>query len=148
MTRPYKVLVIGGGGREHALAWKCAQSPRVDEVLVAPGNAGTAREPKVRNVAIDASKLDELARSRRVNRSPHHVGPEVRCRGHHRRVRRARLACFGPSKAAARSKARRPLPRSFCTPSHPHGAVPQVHARISTPPGSRAPMPIVVKAAA
>src|SRR5690606_6432600 len=61
MDKPYKVLVIGGGGREHALAWKCAQSPRVTEVLVAPGNAGTAREPKVRNVAIDASNIDALA---------------------------------------------------------------------------------------
>ena len=49
-----KVLIIGSGGREHALAWKCAQSPRVTEVLVAPGNAGTAREPKVRNRAVDA----------------------------------------------------------------------------------------------
>ena len=45
-----KVLIIGSGGREHALAWKCARSERVDEVLVAPGNAGTAREDKVRNV--------------------------------------------------------------------------------------------------
>jgi phosphoribosylamine--glycine ligase len=42
-----KVLIVGGGGREHALAWKCAQSPRVERVFVAPGNAGTAREPKV-----------------------------------------------------------------------------------------------------
>ena len=55
-----KVLVIGGGGREHALAWKCAQSGRVDEVLVAPGNAGTAAEPKVRNIDIGAEDLDEL----------------------------------------------------------------------------------------
>ena len=47
-----KVLVIGGGGREHALAWKLAQSPRVSEVLVAPGNAGTATESKCRNVAV------------------------------------------------------------------------------------------------
>jgi len=60
-TRPYKVLIIGGGGREHALAWKCAQSPRVAEVLVAPGNAGTAREPRVRNVPIAADRLEELA---------------------------------------------------------------------------------------
>ena len=44
-----RVLVIGGGGREHALAWKCAQSEAVTEVLVAPGNAGTGREPKVRS---------------------------------------------------------------------------------------------------
>ncbi len=47
-----KVLIVGGGGREHALAWKCAQSPRVDQVFVAPGNAGTALEPKVSNVDI------------------------------------------------------------------------------------------------
>ena len=55
-----KVLVIGSGGREHALAWKLAQSPRVHEVLVAPGNAGTAREPGCRNVAVAADDLDGL----------------------------------------------------------------------------------------
>ena len=47
-----KILVIGSGGREHALAWAAARSPEVEEVLVAPGNAGTAQEPKVRNVAL------------------------------------------------------------------------------------------------
>jgi phosphoribosylamine--glycine ligase len=47
-----KVLVIGGGGREHALAWKLAQSPRVQMVYLAPGNGGTARDPQLRNVAI------------------------------------------------------------------------------------------------
>ena len=56
-----KLLVIGSGGREHALAWKLAQSPRVREVLVAPGNAGTAREPRCRNVDINATDLDALA---------------------------------------------------------------------------------------
>ena len=64
-----KVLVIGSGGREHALAWKCAGSPRVSEVLVAPGNAGTATEPKVRNVAIGADDIPALvqfAKSERV----------------------------------------------------------------------------------
>ena len=55
-----KVLVIGSGGREHALAWKLAQSPRVSEVLVAPGNAGTATESKCRNVAIKATDIDGL----------------------------------------------------------------------------------------
>ena len=55
-----KLLVIGSGGREHALAWKLAQSPRVSEVLVAPGNAGTAREPGCRNVGIKATDLDGL----------------------------------------------------------------------------------------
>ena len=50
-----KVLIIGGGGREHALAWKCAGEPGVSEVLVAPGNAGTAAEARVRNVASSLS---------------------------------------------------------------------------------------------
>ena len=56
-----KVLIIGNGGREHALAWKCAQSADVDEVLVAPGNAGTAREDKVRNVAVSSDDIESLA---------------------------------------------------------------------------------------
>ena len=52
-----QVLVIGGGGREHALAWKLIQSERVDQVFVAPGNAGTAAEPGVENVAIGAEDI-------------------------------------------------------------------------------------------
>jgi phosphoribosylamine--glycine ligase len=55
-----KVLVVGGGGREHALAWKLAESPRVGEVLVAPGNAGTAAEAKCRNIPVAAEDLDRL----------------------------------------------------------------------------------------
>ena len=55
-----KLLVIGSGGREHALAWKLAQSARVTEVIVAPGNAGTAREAKCRNVAVKVTDLDGL----------------------------------------------------------------------------------------
>ena len=57
-----KVLVIGGGGREHALAWKAAQSERVDRVFVAPGNAGTATEAKLENIAINAEDIAALAR--------------------------------------------------------------------------------------
>ncbi|HVS25297.1 MAG TPA: phosphoribosylamine--glycine ligase N-terminal domain-containing protein, partial [Gammaproteobacteria bacterium] len=53
-----RVLIVGGGGREHAIAWKAAQSPLVSEVFVAPGNAGTAREPRVRNVAVAADDFD------------------------------------------------------------------------------------------
>ena len=56
-----KVLIIGSGGREHALAWKCAQSTDVEEVLVAPGNAGTAREDKIRNIAISSDDIAALA---------------------------------------------------------------------------------------
>ena len=55
-----KVLVIGSGGREHALAWKLSQSPRVSEVIVAPGNAGTATEPRCRNVAVNATNIAGL----------------------------------------------------------------------------------------
>ena len=55
-----KILVIGGGGREHALAWKAAQSPLADRVYVAPGNAGTAREPGMENVPVGAGDVDGL----------------------------------------------------------------------------------------
>ncbi|ENM9853405.1 phosphoribosylamine--glycine ligase, partial [Salmonella enterica subsp. enterica serovar Typhimurium] len=55
-----KVLVIGNGGREHALAWKAAQSPLVDTVFVAPGNAGTALEPALQNVAIGVTDIPAL----------------------------------------------------------------------------------------
>ena len=64
-----KVLVIGGGGREHAIAWRVAQSPRISEVLVAPGNAGTALESRTRNVAVaaeDVAGLVKLAQPRRL----------------------------------------------------------------------------------
>ena len=55
-----KVLIIGSGGREHALAWKAAQSESVTQVFVAPGNAGTAIEPKLENVALDVLDFDGL----------------------------------------------------------------------------------------
>jgi hypothetical protein len=74
-----KVLVVGNGGREHALAWKLARSPRVKEVLVAPGNAGTAREPRVRNVAVEATDIEgllNLAWDQRVDLTV--IGPEAR----------------------------------------------------------------------
>src|ERR1700684_1225016 len=73
-----RVLVVGSGGREHALAWKCAASARVTQVLVAPGNAGTAMEPKVRNAAVsqDAiAALAELARAEHIDLTI--VGPEA-----------------------------------------------------------------------
>ena len=72
------ILVIGGGGREHALAWKLAQSSRVTEVIVAPGNAGTASEDKCRNVAVKVTDIDgllALAQAEGVALTV--VGPEV-----------------------------------------------------------------------
>ena len=98
-----KVLVVGGGGREHALAWKCAASARVSEVLVAPGNGGTATEPKMRNVAIaaeDSAALVRLAQDERVDLTI--IGPEgPLVEGIVDAFSTARLACFGPNRAAA-----------------------------------------------
>jgi phosphoribosylamine--glycine ligase len=99
-----KILVIGGGGREHALAWKCAQSAKVDRVFVAPGNAGTALEPKLANVDIAATDIDgllEFAARERIDLTI--VGPEgPLVVGIVDRFAAAGLACFGPSRAAAR----------------------------------------------
>jgi phosphoribosylamine---glycine ligase len=98
-----KVLIVGGGGREHALAWKSAAAPRVNEVLVAPGNAGTAMEPKVRNVAVaaeDIAGLVRLARDERVDLTI--VGPEAPLvAGIADAFAAADLKCFGPRRAGA-----------------------------------------------
>jgi phosphoribosylamine--glycine ligase len=73
-----KVLIIGGGGREHALAWKAAQSKQVDRVFVAPGNAGTALEPKLENVAIEVTDIQGLVDFAKDNQiTLTIVGPEV-----------------------------------------------------------------------
>jgi phosphoribosylamine--glycine ligase len=57
-----KILVVGSGGREHAIAWKAAQSSLVEKVFVTPGNAGTAREPRVENIEIGVTNIDSLIR--------------------------------------------------------------------------------------
>ena len=97
-----KVLVIGSGGREHALAWKLAQSPRVTEVLVAPGNAGTATEDKCRNVDVNATDIDGLlALVAREGISVTVVGPEQPLvAGVVDRFRAAGHRIFGPTAAA------------------------------------------------
>ena len=72
------ILIVGGGGREHALAWKIAQSSRVRNVYVAPGNAGTAGETKVTNIAITADDPPDLLRFALANRIDLTIiGPEV-----------------------------------------------------------------------
>ncbi|HZW59135.1 MAG TPA: phosphoribosylamine--glycine ligase [Woeseiaceae bacterium] len=98
-----KVLIVGGGGREHALAWKCAQSARVSEVLVAPGNAGTALEARVRNVDIAADDIEALAAlAGRENVGLTIVGPEAPLvAGIVDRFVALGLPCFGPTAAAA-----------------------------------------------
>jgi phosphoribosylamine---glycine ligase len=110
-----KVLVIGNGGREHALAWKCAAAPRVTEVLVAPGNAGTAAEPRVRNVAIGATDIPglvALARHERVDLTI--VGPEgPLVLGVVDAFEAAGLACFGPRRAPAQLEGSKAFTKAF-----------------------------------
>jgi len=110
-----KVLVIGGGGREHALAWKAAQSRRVDEVLVAPGNAGTAGEAKCRNVQVSAEDVDGLlALARREGVDLTIVGPEAPlAAGVVDRFRSSGLACFGPSAGAAQLESSKAFAKDF-----------------------------------
>jgi len=109
------VLIIGGGGREHALAWKAAQSPSVETVYVAPGNAGTAAEPGVANVAVDVMDFDALADFAQHNDvGLTIVGPEgplvaglvdyFAARG---------LRCFGPKRAAARLEGSKTFTKDF-----------------------------------
>ena len=110
-----KVLIVGGGGREHALAWKCAQSPKVSEVLVAPGNAGTHLEPRVRNVAVpaeDIAALVDLATEENVGLTI--VGPEVPLvNGIADRFREHGLPCFGPTADAARLEGSKAFTKDF-----------------------------------
>ena len=109
------ILIIGSGGREHALAWKCAQSPRVNEVIVAPGNAGTAREDKVRNVDVaadDIEALATLAQAEGVQLTI--VGPEAPLvDGLVDRFMALGLPCFGPTAAAAQLEGSKAFTKDF-----------------------------------
>jgi len=110
-----KVLVVGGGGREHALAWKAAQSPRAERVFVAPGNAGTARETAVENVAIAADDIDALldfARDRAIELTI--VGPEAPLvAGIVDRFQAAGLRIVGPTRAAAELEGSKAFAKDF-----------------------------------
>ncbi|MEA5123670.1 phosphoribosylamine--glycine ligase [Xanthomonas floridensis] len=110
-----KILVIGSGGREHALAWKIAQSARVSEVLVAPGNAGTASEAKCRNVAIKVDDLDGLlALAQREAVALTVVGPEVPLvLGVVDRFHAAGLRIFGPTAKAAQLEGSKAFAKDF-----------------------------------
>jgi phosphoribosylamine---glycine ligase len=110
-----KILVIGSGGREHALAWKLAQSPRVSEVLVAPGNAGTAREPRCRNVEIKATDLDGLLRLAETESvALTVVGPEgPLVAGIVDKFQAAGQRIFGPSRFAAQLEGSKAFAKDF-----------------------------------
>ena len=108
-----KVLVVGSGGREHALAWKLAQSPRVQMVYVAPGNAGTGADPELRNVAItDPEALLAFALGERIALTV--VGPEKPLAdGLVDRFRARGLRIFGPTAAAARLESSKAFAKDF-----------------------------------
>jgi len=110
-----RVLIIGSGGREHALAWKVASSERVEEVLVAPGNAGTALEPRCRNVAVaadDVAGLVALARTEAIDLTI--VGPEAPLvLGVVDAFEVAGLKCFGPSRACAQLEGSKAFTKAF-----------------------------------
>jgi phosphoribosylamine--glycine ligase len=107
------ILVIGGGGREHALAWKIAQSSRVAKVFVAPGNAGTARERELSNVALTAIEdLVAFAQRERIGLTV--VGPEVPlAEGVVDAFRRAGLKIFGPTQTAAQLESSKDFAKAF-----------------------------------
>ncbi|RJQ45639.1 MAG: phosphoribosylamine--glycine ligase [Gammaproteobacteria bacterium] len=110
-----RILIVGGGGREHALAWKVAQSPRVSKVFVAPGNPGTAREPKTENVAIETTGIAALLRFAQDNRIDLTiVGPEAPLSlGIVDQFQSAGLRCFGPTQAAAQLEASKSYAKDF-----------------------------------
>jgi phosphoribosylamine--glycine ligase len=110
-----KVLIVGGGGREHALAWKCASSSRVHQVFVAPGNAGTSAEPKVLNVDIASDNIDGLlqfAIDEDIELTI--AGPEIPIvAGIADRFRAANRRCFAPSAKAARLEGSKAFSKDF-----------------------------------
>ncbi|GGD70295.1 phosphoribosylamine--glycine ligase [Lacimicrobium alkaliphilum] len=109
------ILIIGGGGREHALAWKAAQSAQVNRVYVAPGNAGTATENKLENVAIGAEDIDNLLDfAHKNNIELTIVGPEAPLvEGVVDKFTEAGLRCFGPTKGAAQLEGSKAFTKDF-----------------------------------
>jgi len=143
-----KLLVIGSGGREHALAWKLAQSQRVQTIYVAPGNGGTATEPGVENVAITAiPELVDFARREGIQFTV--VGPEAPlAAGIVDAFRDAGLRIFGPTRAAAQLESSKDFAKRFMAR---HGIPTARHATFASAPEARAYVeergaPIVIKA--
>lgn len=121
-----RILVVGGGGREHALVWKLQQSPRVERIYCAPGNAGTATEPGTENVSIsevDIASLLHFAKGHRIDLTV--VGPEAPLvAGIVDQFTAAGLRCFGPTASAARLEASKAFAKAFMQrhgiPTPPH----------------------------
>jgi len=148
ITQTMKLLVIGGGGREHALAWKLSQSPRVQAVYVAPGNGGTASSPRIHNVALTANE-ELVGFARRENIAFTVVGPEAPLAGGIvDAFRAAGLKIFGPTQAAAQLESSKDYAKSFMMR---HGIPTAAYATFTDPLAAKAYIsergaPIVIKA--
>lgn len=143
-----KALVIGGGGREHALAWKMAQSPRATEIFVAPGNGGTARTARLTNLNIsDPQALATFARTQGIGLTV--VGPEAPlAQGVVDHFRQQGLPIFGPSQQAAQLESSKDFAKSFMVR---HGIPTAQHQTFTDAKQAKAyvasqPLPIVIKA--
>ena len=143
-----KVLVIGGGGREHALAWKLSQSERIQKIFVAPGNGGTARDPNLINVPItDVKALREWAQEEKIELTG--VGPEAPlAAGVVDEFRANGLRIFGPTKAAAQLESSKAFSKDFM---QRHGIPTAIYETFTEPAKAHAYIdkmgaPIVVKA--
>ncbi|MAD76312.1 MAG: phosphoribosylamine--glycine ligase [Rheinheimera sp.] len=145
-----KVLVIGGGGREHALAWKAAQSPLVSQVFVAPGNAGTALETNLHNVDIaadDVPALLALATEQHIQLTI--VGPEAPlAKGVVDVFREKGMAIFGPTQAAAQLESSKAFAKDFLARHHIPTAAYQNFTEVAPAKAfvKQLGMPIVIKA--
>jgi phosphoribosylamine--glycine ligase len=145
-----KILVIGNGGREHALAWKLAQSPHADQVYVAPGNAGTALESNLQNIDLQATDIDGLvafAQQESIDLTV--VGPEVPLvAGIVDRFQAQKLRCFGPSQACAQLEGSKAFSKDFFAryeiPTAEYAVFTEIDAATSYI--QQQTMPIVVKA--
>jgi len=115
-----KLLIVGSGGREHAIAWKSAQSETITQIFVAPGNAGTAQEAKLENVPISASDIKALINFVQENAVDLTiVGPEVPLvAGIVDEFQQAGLRCFGPSQAAAQLEGSKAFSKDFLSRHH------------------------------
>ena len=145
-----KVMVLGSGGREHAIAWKLAQSPAIEEVLCVPGNPGTAQEDKCRNLPLsplDSSTLISAAHAERIALVV--IGPEAPLvTGVSDALRRSGISVFGPNAAAARLEGSKAFAKEFM---ERHGIPTAAYGRFTSLEAGRqflqsCALPIVVKA--
>lgn len=145
-----KILVTGSGGREHALAWRCAQSDKVERVYVAPGNAGTAIDPGIENVDLDVMDFDgQIAFARKHSIDLTIIGPEAPLvEGVVDQFTAAGLRCFGPGEAAAQLEGSKSFTKDFLArhniPTAAYGSFSQLDEALAFA-GSMTP-PIVIKA--